>query len=340
MEYHLDRVEFYITNVCNYSCKYCNRFNNYHFTGHQYWKDYANVYLEWSKFIDFNYISILGGEPLLNPSINQWITNIRKLWSKSTIEIVTNGSRLNKVNDLYKTIVNNNEKQTFIHIGLHNLDLLSSTMIEVDKFLTNPIIEKIPYDDLDHRFATIYKRSQDKEWPECKSLAEYKTLPKKIQEKFNKSFNKLEFIETNSFIRAIDQYNVRIDIHIEDVFHRSALIRDDNLFKLHNSNPSKAHSICNEKNNHHFIKGKLYKCNVSGVLPEFYKQFQMEISKSDAQLIKSYVPLNINDTNETIKSFIEDLPNKIPQCKFCPEWLDSCKLNPTTKKTKVIKKHK
>jgi len=84
---YLDRAEFYITNVCNYNCTHCNRFNNYHFKGHQYWKDVKDVYTEWSERLDLGAITILGGEPTLNPSINEWIDGIAELWQNQRLKL-------------------------------------------------------------------------------------------------------------------------------------------------------------------------------------------------------------------------------------------------------------
>jgi molybdenum cofactor biosynthesis enzyme MoaA len=76
-----DRIEFYITNVCNLDCQDCNRFNDYNFTGWQSWADYAEDYRTWSERIDIKHLVLLGGEPLLNPTILDWISGLSKLWS-------------------------------------------------------------------------------------------------------------------------------------------------------------------------------------------------------------------------------------------------------------------
>jgi organic radical activating enzyme len=85
-------VEFYITNVCNLTCRGCNRFNNYNFKGHQYWNEYANEYSDWSKRLNFDHITIIGGEPTLNPELELWVSNLRRLWPNSNIMIQTNGT--------------------------------------------------------------------------------------------------------------------------------------------------------------------------------------------------------------------------------------------------------
>ena len=75
----LDKVEFYITNVCNLTCDECNRFNNFSFKGWQRWQDYEAIYADWNSKLDIQQLVILGGEPLLNPSICEWITGINSL---------------------------------------------------------------------------------------------------------------------------------------------------------------------------------------------------------------------------------------------------------------------
>ena len=86
-------VEFYITNVCNLTCRGCNRFNNYNFKGHQRWADHAEAYEAWSKRLDLPRICIIGGEPTLNPDLESWVMNIRRLWPDAIdIFVQTNGT--------------------------------------------------------------------------------------------------------------------------------------------------------------------------------------------------------------------------------------------------------
>ena len=64
------------------------------------------------------------------------------------------------------------------------------------------------------------------------------------------------------------------------------------------------------------------------------------LSDDDKELMNSYVPLTIYDSDCVCEKFINELPNEIPQCKFCPEWLDAYNLNPSTTKIKIEKKHR
>ena len=94
-------VEFYITNVCNLSCRGCNRFNNYNFKGHQLWADHADAYEAWSKRLDLPRITIMGGEPTLNPDLELWVGNLRRLWPDAVIMVQTNGTYLKEVHKTF-----------------------------------------------------------------------------------------------------------------------------------------------------------------------------------------------------------------------------------------------
>lgn len=103
-------------------------------------------------------------------------------------------------------------------------------------------------------------------------------------------------------------------------FHQSSIrTLDDGSLSLHNSDKIVAHYGCDMKTCHHFIKGKLYKCGVAALLPEFDSQFNLKLSESDRDLMNSYRPLEITDSTESKIDFVKNLKKPIEQCKFCPE---------------------
>lgn len=67
------------------------------------------------------------------------------------------------------------------------------------------------------------------------------------------------------------------------------------------------------------IRGKLYKCGVVALLPEFDQQHALNLDDKDRNLTNSDRPLEIGHAHETKSKFISGLSNSIPQCKFCPE---------------------
>jgi hypothetical protein len=133
---YLDKVEFYITNVCNLTCENCNRFNNYYFKGWQDWQQYKEVYEQWADLLEIKHIVIMGGEPLLNPSICSWITGLLKFSPAWPLQILSNGTRINHVSGLYNTLKSN---PAWIGVTLHNPDEMQSIMDEVEQFLQAPV---------------------------------------------------------------------------------------------------------------------------------------------------------------------------------------------------------
>lgn len=136
-KFKLDYVEFYITNVCNLTCKGCNRFNSFNFKGWQRWSDYADVYKQWSEQFDFREIAIMGGEPFLNNTIYDWINGLIELWPKSQICLTTNGTQIDKHPNLYFVLEKN--RQVELDISLHNKVTKNQIIDKVSKILVAPL---------------------------------------------------------------------------------------------------------------------------------------------------------------------------------------------------------
>ena len=135
----VDKLEFYITNVCNLTCSGCNRYNNYKFSGWQDNDDYADVIQAWAKKIKVVKPFILGGEPLLNPSINKWVEGIRAAWPDTfSPQIIRNGARIDQVKGLYESC---QKTDTFIGISLHRDEDKETVFRRIRNFLKHPIQE-------------------------------------------------------------------------------------------------------------------------------------------------------------------------------------------------------
>lgn len=125
-------AEFYITNVCNLTCEDCNRFNNLKFRGWQSWHDYADTYARWAELVDIGQPVILGGEPLLNPTILDWIVGLHKLWPNTGKQILTNGTYIDKIPNLFDICY---ENRTWIGISKHRDDDLLELESKIEKYL-------------------------------------------------------------------------------------------------------------------------------------------------------------------------------------------------------------
>jgi sulfatase maturation enzyme AslB (radical SAM superfamily) len=136
----IDKLEFYITNVCNLTCSGCNRYNNYKFAGWWSWKEAEPVLTQWAEKIDIQHPVILGGEPLLNPDIVQWINGIRRLWPhRSGVQVQSNGTRLDITPGLYEAL--DPTQGNWIGISLHSINHLEPLFTRIRNFLKHPIVE-------------------------------------------------------------------------------------------------------------------------------------------------------------------------------------------------------
>ncbi len=129
-----------------------------------------------------------------------------------------------------------------------------------------------------------------------------------------------------------DSNGVTVKLEYNWWFHQGALIQQNNDLVLHDSDQELAHTNCHMKNCHHFVQGKLYKCGVVAVLPEFAKQHPLMLNSQDQELLASYQPLELSHSMEHKKQFVRDLKNSIPQCKFCPETYHGQKIHAEEKR--------
>ena len=135
----IPKVEFYINHTCNLTCKNCNRFNNHSFVGWQNFNDYESDLTQWSKYINIEQIVIMGGEPLLNPSLLDWVDGLNKLWP-THVQILSNGTRLNKTKKLYNKL--NNHRGNWLGISWHNRNHKDRLLEQIFSFMQHPI--KLP----------------------------------------------------------------------------------------------------------------------------------------------------------------------------------------------------
>lgn len=289
----IQKLEFYITNVCNLTCSNCNRFNDHDFRGWQKWSDYEADYQEWGRKLAVEGLVILGGEPLLNPSICDWIVGLNRCFGKN-VQVLTNGTRLNHTPGLYEALIQepaDHHYANWIGISLHNENDLDRYFEEIQKFLRGQIRT---YHGPETRDATGH------------------------------------LISYSANYTFMDDNNVAVRIWIQDNFYTAAIHRgppefvDGNLvpgkLQVFDNDPELAHRDCGfvQWKNYHMIRGQLYKCGPCVLIGEFDAQHRLDISEQDRALMNSYVPLSPWDDDKTTQSFFKNLDNPIPQCKFCP----------------------
>lgn len=136
-----NKVDFYITNVCNLTCQNCNRFNNHSFKGWQRWSDYEADYAQWGKLVELKAITIMGGEPFLNPTLKDWIAGLNRIFGIE-VQVLTNGTRFEHNPALYDTFRYRSAKtkaKNHIGVSLHNMDFWPKMEQDILSFLQAPV---------------------------------------------------------------------------------------------------------------------------------------------------------------------------------------------------------
>ena len=180
-------------------------------------------------------------------------------------------------------------------------------------------------DRVPNLYEVLKQQPQIELWVGIHNKLHKREIIQKVKD-FTQAPHKVEFNTDDPYQQYMiitDAAGVKIRVEYNWWFHQGAIIKQDSTLTLHNSDPIKAHGICHMKTCHHFIRGKLYKCGVAAVLPEFAQQHKLSLSPEDQELLNDYKPLEITHNKE---KFIAELSNPIPQCKFCPEQYNGDKI--------------
>ena len=72
-KFQLPFVEMQVTQVCNLSCLGCSNYADLKHTGYVKWDNGKQEISRWLERMDIGDFGIMGGEPLINPELKQWI---------------------------------------------------------------------------------------------------------------------------------------------------------------------------------------------------------------------------------------------------------------------------
>lgn len=113
----LKNLEFHVSHSCNLSCMQCSHYSNNKHTGMATADDTRSQFSLWNRKLLPEKISLLGGEPTLNPELVDIIYITREMWPHSKLLLVTNGFFLHKFLDLPKAL---EETGCYLDISVHH----------------------------------------------------------------------------------------------------------------------------------------------------------------------------------------------------------------------------
>lgn len=93
-------VETMITQACNLGCHGCTNYSDLSQSGYVTWEQGRSQIEPWLNRVTIPDFGIIGGEPLINPSVRSWIQGLRHLLPESQIRFTTNGLLLSKHLDI------------------------------------------------------------------------------------------------------------------------------------------------------------------------------------------------------------------------------------------------
>lgn len=238
----IKEVQYYINNTCNLSCNNCASFNNFDFKNYYKWQDYKEKSSKWPKYILPGRVSILGGEPFLNPDFLSWAEGIRSAWEDhENLTIVTNGTLFSK--------------KKYINYVKRALELNFKFEISIH--------HENYYDDSLENFKKILEML-DIEFYESFTLDEAYTQQNDLRIIHNKKTD----VPIAFFLKAYDFENIGIQSSTE-------------IIKFYQNDMFKAHEVCGANQCHYIVEGKLYKCVLTGVGKIFSQQYNIDPNSAE-----------------------------------------------------------
>lgn len=134
-------LETMITQACNISCAGCTNYSDLTHQGYVPWSAGRAQIQSWLSRVHIPDFGIMGGEPLINPEVRNWIQGCRDLMPDSQIRFTTNGLLLHKhldILDLMSDIGNCVFKIT-VHVQNQELEQLIDHIQH--KYDWQPVIE-------------------------------------------------------------------------------------------------------------------------------------------------------------------------------------------------------
>jgi len=96
------KVEIHASHACNFTCESCSHFSNHGHKGFLSPQDADQQMRLWCKRLNPTWFAVCGGEPLLNPNIEDILIAARRNWPEVTVELITNGFLLPNFPDISK----------------------------------------------------------------------------------------------------------------------------------------------------------------------------------------------------------------------------------------------
>lgn len=142
-KFHLPYVETMLSYSCTLSCAHCSNYSDYGMRGGYVSWSQAKTWLDlWTSRITIGTLGLIGGEPLLNPELDQWIYGIRNTYPNIDIMLVTNAQLFMKNLWLLDTIENLGRFHLKFSVHQPSANYLTKSIEQVHSRFTWDVIEQ------------------------------------------------------------------------------------------------------------------------------------------------------------------------------------------------------
>ncbi len=84
-------LEIHVSHACNLACESCSHYSNQGHKGNLAPDEAARWMSAWNRRLQPRILSLLGGEPTVNPDLAALVTMTRAYWPETHLRLVTNG---------------------------------------------------------------------------------------------------------------------------------------------------------------------------------------------------------------------------------------------------------
>jgi organic radical activating enzyme len=130
-----------VTQVCNLICQGCSTYSDIDQKGYVSWNDGLSQIEPWLERVTFDHFGLMGGEPLINPHIHDWLIGIRKLMPNTTIRFPINGTLLHKHLDIVDLLSEMGNVIFKITVHIQDAQIENSIEYVLNKYSWKPINE-------------------------------------------------------------------------------------------------------------------------------------------------------------------------------------------------------
>jgi hypothetical protein len=125
--------EIHLAYACNLTCESCSHYSNHHFSGVLSLETAESWYQKWSHRLRPRKVTLLGGEPAINPKLCDHVLLARKYWPDTCIRIVSNGLLLHKHPKLPEILkkIGNAELEVSKHHNSKEYELLFKGIVDL-----------------------------------------------------------------------------------------------------------------------------------------------------------------------------------------------------------------